>query len=74
MIKPDIQGHQVEEFLWGHIRRDIEDLHQILSVSVEDAILAMHLIVNNILTKHNQGRHTGIGTSALNKYVLVTFV
>lgn len=56
LIKPDLLAATVEQYLWDHIQRDMEDIQRILTRNVDDVLLAIHIIVNNILSKHNHGK------------------
>lgn len=56
LIKPNVMENQVEEFVWNHIIRDVDDMHISLGVSVDDVMLLMHAVVNNIFRMHNEGK------------------
>ncbi|KAM6394866.1 E3 ubiquitin-protein ligase rnf213-alpha-like [Rhynochetos jubatus] len=40
----------VEEFFWGHLRKDMECLAEALSRNVEDAVLTVHLFLQHLST------------------------
>ncbi|XP_047673206.1 E3 ubiquitin-protein ligase rnf213-beta isoform X2 [Tachysurus fulvidraco] len=57
MIHPTV--HNVQEFLWCHLEKDMENLGKTLNLNWDDVAIVVHLILNNSVqppTVHSQQR------------------
>ena len=57
VIKPPCQPEHVAEFLWQHMQRDLDVLGRALGRSVDDAALAVHLVLHQMIIRN--GGQTG---------------
>ena len=51
LIKPALRDHEIAEFLWKHLEKDVTLLGKALGRSVDEAVLVIHLVLRNILVK-----------------------
>ncbi|KAJ7339392.1 hypothetical protein OS493_005787 [Desmophyllum pertusum] len=50
LITPPCQSQPVEQFLWQHLQRDLDVLGRALGRSVDDAALAVHLVLQRMIS------------------------
>jgi len=50
IIQPAIKENEVQEFLWSHMLRNIDDLKEKLQSSTDDVMVLMHVVMNNFST------------------------
>lgn len=65
MITPLCQPGHVAEFLWQHMQRDLDVLGRALGRSVDDAALAVHLVLHQMIILN--GGQTGKRKMDLNE-------
>ena len=49
MTEPRIQAANAPDFVWKHLQQDLEDLASALGRSKEDAAIAVHMVLQQIL-------------------------
>ena len=50
MVKIGIRPQELPEFFWHHLERDIELLGRATGKSVDESVIALHLVLRKILT------------------------
>ena len=55
LITPPCKPENVVKFLWQHMRRDLDVLGRALRRSVDDAALAVHLVLQRMISV-NEGQ------------------
>mgnify|MGYP000444686194 CR=1 FL=1 len=50
VIKPRCEPSDAAEFLWRHLQRDLDVLGRALGRSVDDAALAVHLVLHRMIS------------------------
>ena len=58
LITPPCQSQPVEQFIWQHLQRDLDVLGRALGRSVDDAAMAVHLVLQRMISL--KGGQTGI--------------
>ena len=58
VIKPRCKPCDAAEFLWRHLQRDLDVLGRALGCSVDDAALAVHLVLHRMISIN--GGQTGM--------------
>ena len=51
LIKPTLREQEIPEFLWKHLEKDLTLLGRALGRSVDEAVLVIHLVLQDILVK-----------------------
>ena len=49
MVEVHIPPHEFPEFFWHHLKRDIEQLGRATGKSVDESVIALHLVLKQIL-------------------------
>ena len=51
LVKPFINPDHLPEFFWMHLEKDFEHLSRVTGKSIDEAVIIVHLVLKDILTK-----------------------
>ncbi len=58
IVKPHVPPQHLSEFFWRHLEQDIKHLSIATGRSIDDAILLVHLVLKEMLTKEPPAGYT----------------
>ena len=51
LVKPFVNPDHLPEFFWMHLKKDFEHLSRVTGKSIDEAVIIVHLVLKDILTK-----------------------
>lgn len=68
LIQPAVSPNEVMQFLWQHMRSDVDTVHTAVGCSLDDVLVLIHLLLKHALeTATRGGLLSFFFTSSFNK-------
>ena len=50
LVKPHVEPENLPEFFWMHLKRDIEQLSEVIGRGLDETAIIIHLVLYTVLT------------------------